>query len=113
MITREFLVALRTDLTQVVYAMAFGTGNQGDALFADADMENLHRNSSLRKRRDDGIYRGTGSKAVQYRQYINKSDSVTSQVCAYIDAHYREEILTRRSFWGSLSFEYRWSVPDF
>lgn len=41
-------------------------------------------------------------KAVQYRQYINKSDSVTSQVCAYIDAHYREEI--HREKLGELVF---------
>lgn len=41
-------------------------------------------------------------KAVQYRQYINKSDSVTSQVCAYIDAHYREEI--HREELGELVF---------
>ena len=41
-------------------------------------------------------------KAVLYRQYINKSDSVTSQVCAYIDAHYREEI--HREELGELVF---------
>ena len=32
----------------------------------------------------------------------NKSDSVTSQVCAYIDAHYREEI--HREKLGELVF---------
>ena len=72
------------------------------ALFADADMENLHRNS-LYGREEMMEYAGVlVRKAVQYRQYINKSDSVTSQVCAYIDAHYREEI--HREELGELVF---------
>ena len=92
MITRELLVALRTDLTQVVYAWLSEREIKAYALFADADMENLHRNS-LYGREEMMEYAGVlVRKAVQYRQYINKSDSVTSQVCAYIDAHYREEI---------------------
>ena len=45
MITRELLVALRTDLTQVVYAWLSEREIKAYALFADADMENLHRNS--------------------------------------------------------------------
>ena len=45
MITREILVALRTDLTQVVYAWLSEREIKAYALFADADMENLHRNS--------------------------------------------------------------------
>lgn len=70
--------------------------------FADADMENLHRNS-LYGREEMMEYTGVlVRKAVQYRQYINKSDSVTSQVCAYIDAHYREEI--HREKLGELVF---------
>ena len=93
MITRELLVALRTDLTQVVYAWLSEREIKAYALFADADMENLHRNS-LYGREEMMEYAGVlVRKAVQYRQYINKSDSVTSQVCAYIDAHYREEKL--------------------
>lgn len=45
-----------------------------------------------------GFPLGAGSR----RLYINKSDSVTSQVCAYIDAHYREEI--HREELGELVF---------
>ena len=102
MITREFLVALRTDLTQVVYAWLSEREIKAYALFADADMENLHRNS-LYGREEMMEYAGVlVRKAVQYRQYINKSDSVTSQVCAYIDAHYREEI--HREELGELVF---------
>lgn len=47
MITREFLVALRTDLTQVVYAWLSEREIKAYALFADADMENLHRTVPL------------------------------------------------------------------
>lgn len=102
MITRELLVALRTDLTQVVYAWLSEREIKAYALFADADMENLHRNS-LYGREEMMEYAGVlVRKAVQYRQYINKSDSVTSQVCAYIDAHYREEI--HREELGELVF---------
>lgn len=39
MITRELLVALRTDLTQVVYAWLSEREIKAYALFADADME--------------------------------------------------------------------------
>lgn len=99
---RELLVALRTDLTQVVYAWLSEREIKAYALFADADMENLHRNS-LYGREEMMEYAGVlVRKAVQYRQYINKSDSVTSQVCAYIDAHYREEI--HREELGELVF---------
>lgn len=102
MITRELLVALRTNLTQVVYAWLSEREIRAYALFADADMENLHRNS-LYGREEMMEYAGVlVRKAVQYRQYINKSDSVTSQVCAYIDAHYREEI--HREELGELVF---------
>ena len=102
MITRELLVALRTDLTQVVYAWLSEREIKAYALFADADMENLHRNS-LYGREEMMEYAGVlVRKAVQYRQYINKSDSVTSQVCAYIDAHYQEEI--HREELGELVF---------
>ena len=41
MITRELLVALRTDLTQVVYAWLSEREIKAYALFADADMETL------------------------------------------------------------------------
>ena len=82
MITRELLVALRTDLTQVVYAWLSEREIKAYALFADADMENLHRNS-LYGREEMMEYAGVlVRKAVQYRQYINKTDSVTRQVCA-------------------------------
>lgn len=51
MITREFLVALRTDLTQVVYAWLLEREIKAYALFADADMENLHRNLFTEEKR--------------------------------------------------------------
>ena len=51
MITRELLVALRTDLTQVVYAWLSEREIKAYALFADADMENLHRNSLYAEKR--------------------------------------------------------------
>ena len=86
----------------MVYAWLSEREIKAYALFADADMENLHRNS-LYGREEMIEYAGVlVRKAVQYRQYINKSDSVTSQVCAYIDAHYREEI--HREELGELVF---------
>lgn len=102
MITREFLVALSTDLTQIVYAWLSEREIKAYALFADADMEKLYRNSLCGRDEMMEYARGLLQKAVQYRQYINKSDSVTSQVCAYIDAHYREEI--HREELGELVF---------
>ena len=101
MITRELLVALRTDLTQVVYAW-LRNGRSRRMHCCRCGYGNLHRNS-LYGREEMMEYAGVlVRKAVQYRQYINKSDSVTSQVCAYIDAHYREEI--HREELGELVF---------
>ncbi len=103
MITREFLVALRTDLTQVVYAWLSEREIKAYALFrVYADMENLHR--ILYGREEMMEYAGVlVRKAVQYRQYINKSDSVTSQVCAYIRCTLPGGD-SPGGAWGSLSF---------
>ena len=102
MITREFLVALRTDLTQVVYAWLSDREIKAYALFSDGEMEKLHRNSLYVRDEMREYAKVLVQKAVQYKQYINKSDSVTSQVCAYIDAHYQEEI--HREELGELVF---------
>lgn len=102
MITRIFLSALRTDLVQMVYAWLSEREIKANALFSDAEMEKLQRDALSGRDQMIEYAKMLVQKAIQYKQYINKSDSVMSQVCAYIDAHYREEI--HREELGELVF---------
>lgn len=102
MITRNFLSSLRTDLTQMVYAWLAEREIKAHALFSATEMEKRYRDALSSQDEMMEYAKLLVQKAIQYKQYINKSDSVTSQVCAYIDAHYSEEI--HREELGELVF---------
>lgn len=102
MITREILKSFQMDISQLVYTWLAKQGIKAHALFSSKEDEACYHNA-LR-----GLYgaREYGenliSKAIQYRKYVNRTESITEQIRQYIDVHYREEI--RRDELGELVF---------
>lgn len=91
-ITREMLKVFRMDITQMVYSWLLNRGIKAHLLFSDKDNETYHQNAL------EGMYGAKGyacnlvSRAIQYKIYINKTESVIERIRQYIDIHYNEEI---------------------
>ena len=92
MITRDFLRSLRTELMQMVYAWLAEKGIKAYALFADPECEQMTQDAVNGEKQMVVYSENLIRKAIGYKQYINKTDSVANQICTYIDAHYQEEI---------------------
>lgn len=92
MITRDFLCSLRMDLMQMVYSWLSERGIKAYALFSDIENEILVRNAVDGGKQMMEYSKNLVRKAIEYRKYVNKTDSVANQICMYIDAHYQEEI---------------------
>lgn len=92
MITRDFLRSMRTDLTQMVYAWLSERGIKAYALFSDSESEEMIQNAVNGGKQMMDYSENLVRRAIEYRQYVNKSDSVANQICMYIDTHYQEEI---------------------
>ena len=92
MITRQFLLSLRTDVTQMVYVWLSEMGIYANALFSDKESENYMLGAVNGFNEMMEYVENLIRKAVGYKLYITKEDSVADQICAYIDSHFREEI---------------------
>ena len=92
MITRDFLCSLRMDLMQMVYSWLSERGIKAYALFSDMKSEEMIRNAVNGAKQMMEYSENLVRRAIEYRQYVNKTDSVANQICMYIDAHYQEEI---------------------
>ena len=83
MITRQFLLSLRTDVTQMVYVWLSEMGIYANALFSDKESENYML----------GAVNGFNEmmeyveNLMRNKLYITKEDSVADQICTYIDSH--------------------------
>ena len=92
MITRQFLLSLRTDVTQMVYVWLSEMGIYANALFSDKESENYMLGAVNGFNEMMEYVENLIRKAVGYKLYITKEDSVADQICTYIDSHFREEI---------------------
>ena len=92
MITRQFLLSLRTDVTQMVYVWLSEMGIYANALFSDKESENYMLGAVNGFNEMMEYVENLMRKAVGYKLYITKEDSVADQICTYIDSHFREEI---------------------
>lgn len=92
MITRQFLLSLRTDVTQMVYVWLSEMGIYANALFSDKESENSMLGAVNGFNEMMEYVENLMRKAVGYKLYITKEDSVADQICTYIDSHFREEI---------------------
>ena len=92
MITQQLLLSLRTDVTQMVYVWLSEMGIYANALFSDKESENYMLGAVNGFNEMMEYVENLMRKAVGYKLYITKEDSVADQICTYIDSHFREEI---------------------
>ena len=89
MITRQLLLSLRTDVTQMVYVWLSEMGIYANALFSDENymLDAVNGFNEMIEYVENLI-----RKAVEYKWYLTKEDSVADQICTYIDSHFKEDI---------------------
>ena len=92
MITRQLLLSLRTDVTQMVYIWLSEMGIYANALFSDKESENYMLDAVNGYNEMIEYVENLIRKAVEYKWYITKEYSVADQICAYIDSHFKEDI---------------------
>lgn len=86
------MLSLRTDVTQMVYVWLSEMGIYANALFSDKESENYMLGAVNGFNEMMEYVENLMRKAVGYKLYITKEDSVADQICTYIDSHFREEI---------------------
>ena len=92
MITRQLLLSLRTDVTQMVYVWLSEMGIYANALFSDKESENYMLDAVNGFNEMIEYVENLIRKAVEYKWYLTKEDSVADQICTYIDSHFKEDI---------------------
>ncbi len=76
----------------MVYVWLSEMGIYANALFSDKESENYMLGAVNGFNEMMEYVENLMRKAVGYKLYITKEDSVADQICTYIDSHFREEI---------------------
>lgn len=92
LITREVLKVFQMDISQMIYSWLENMGIKAHLLFSEKEDESYFRNALKGMYGAKEYARNLISQAIQYVNYINKTESVSEQIRKYIDAHYKEEI---------------------
>lgn len=102
LMTRKILKDFRMDVMQIVYSWLEKEQIEAYLLFSTKENEIYYQNALNSVQGAVEYASNLVKKAISYRKYVNKTESVTEQICKYIDVHYREEI--RREELGKMVY---------
>jgi two-component system, response regulator YesN len=92
MITRDILNKFRLDVLQMIYSWLDKQEIKAHLLFSTKESEKYYQNSLEGVMGAEQFAGYLIARAIEYKKYVNKTESVTEQLKQYIDKNYQQEI---------------------